>query len=345
MDVSGLLANLLRFIRLFLVAFICIQSSSAADPSLEVFNLLMPNVVPPKPETYFCTPIRIDTETDYYIVGFVPNATMHTAHHMLIYGCEEPGSEDEVWNCGEMAARDPSLKTAQVCKTGAQVVYAWAHHAPPLQLPKDVGFHVGGKSKIKYLVLQVHYATVDRYTDGVTDDSGVFLQYTTVPQPKTAGVLLMGTGGRIKANSVEHMDTACKLSENKVIHPFAFRTHTHALGRVVSGYKVTRRNRVDEWTLIGKRDPQLPQMFYPVANNMTLTKGDTVAARCTMVSNRDWTTRIGLTSDDEMCNFYVMYWTDGSEGLDLKQCYSYGPPLFRWSWRMNSIPEIDATTI
>ena len=51
-------------------------------------------------------------------------------------------------------------------------------------------------------------------------------------QPKTAGVLLMATGGRIKANSVEHMDTACKLSENKVIHPFAFRTHTHALGEL-----------------------------------------------------------------------------------------------------------------
>lgn len=50
------------------------------------------------------------------------------------------------------------------------------------------------------------------------------------------------------------------------------------IGRVVSGYKVTRRNNVDEWTLIGKRDPQLPQMFYPVANNITLTKGDTVVS-------------------------------------------------------------------
>lgn len=50
------------------------------------------------------------------------------------------------------------------------------------------------------------------------------------------------------------------------------------LGRVVSGYKVQRINRKDEWTLIGKQDPQLPQMFYPVANNLTLTKGDTVVS-------------------------------------------------------------------
>ena len=52
-----------------------------------------------------------------------------------------------------------------------------------------------------------------------------------------------------------------------------------------------------------------------------------------------------LTSDDEMCNFYVMYWTHGSEGLNLKQCFSYGPPLFRWSWRVNNIPEHDASTL
>lgn len=30
-------------------------------------------------------------------VGFEPNATMHTAHHMLLYGCGEPGDERAVW--------------------------------------------------------------------------------------------------------------------------------------------------------------------------------------------------------------------------------------------------------
>nr|CAG4648544.1 EOG090X0318 [Polyphemus pediculus] len=318
-----------------------------------MFDLLMPNVVPKKPETYFCTPIRIDSDTDYYITGFKPNATMETAHHMLLIGCEEPGSQEEVWNCGEMAVRDRLLKNSEPCKKGAQIIYAWAHDAPPLQLPKGVGFHVGGKSKIQYIVLQVHYASVDRFKDGkTTDNSGVFLQYTSTPQPKAAGVLLMGTAGRVPANSVEYMETACKIGEDKVIHPFAFRTHTHALGRVVSGYKVVRKNQKDEWTLIGKQDPQLPQMFYPVQENMTITKGDTVAARCTMVSNRNWVTKIGLTSDDEMCNFYIMYWTEGSEGLKTKHCYSRGPPLYSWSgWSINSfinplnnVPE-DASTL
>jgi peptidylglycine monooxygenase len=57
------------------------------------------------------------------------------------------------------------------------------------------------------------------------------LFYFCCSQPKSAGVLLMGTGGRISANSVEYMETACKINEDKVIYPFAFRTHTHALGK------------------------------------------------------------------------------------------------------------------
>jgi hypothetical protein len=55
-------------------------------------------------------------------------------------------------------------------------------------------------------------------------------------------------------------------------------------GKVVSGWRVRDKNN---WKLIGKKNPQLPQMFYPVDNEMTIRKGDTVAARCTMVNNRD----------------------------------------------------------
>ena len=41
---------------------------------------------------------------------------------------------------------------------------------------------------------------------------------------------------------------------------------------------------MSSWDLIGKRDPQKPQMFYPVADESVILKpGDVVAARCTMV--------------------------------------------------------------
>ena len=65
--------------------------STLQDLVTEEFPLLMPKVKPELAETYLCTPIRMDTDLTYSIVGFRPNATKMTAHHMLIYGCEEPG--------------------------------------------------------------------------------------------------------------------------------------------------------------------------------------------------------------------------------------------------------------
>lgn len=40
----------------------------------------------------------------------------------------------------------------------------------------------------------------------------------------------MAVGGQIPPKQVTHMDVECKITENKVLHPFAYRTHTHSLG-------------------------------------------------------------------------------------------------------------------
>lgn len=62
-----------------------------------------------------------------------------------------------------------------------QIIYAWARDAPKLELPEGVGFKVGDSSPIKYMVLQVHYAHIDKFKDGSTDDSGIFMHYTEKP--------------------------------------------------------------------------------------------------------------------------------------------------------------------
>ena len=81
------------------------------------------------------------------------------------------------------------------------------------------------------------------------------------------------------------METSCQLpSDNVAIHPIGFRTHTHNLGMVVSGYKVS--NSKNDWSLIGKMNPHRPQTFYPVADpDMVIRGGEYLAARCTMVWN------------------------------------------------------------
>ncbi|XP_011643790.1 peptidylglycine alpha-hydroxylating monooxygenase [Pogonomyrmex barbatus] len=309
---------------------------------VEKYSLLMPNVRPNTPELYLCTPVRVDFARNYYIIGFEPNATMATAHHMLIYGCTEPGSSKPVWNCGEMATAERTVDTFPACKEGTQIIYAWARDAPELDLPEGVGFKVGGDSPIQYIVLQVHYAHIDRFKDGSTDDSGVFLHFTKRPMNKLAGVILLGTGGVIPPRKIVHMESSCRIKENKIIYPFAYRTHTHSLGKVVSGYVVKPNN---EWIELGKRDPLTPQMFYPITHNVTITYGDRLAARCTMKSTRDRKTYIGGTNEDEMCNFYIMYYVENDAPLEQKYCFTYGPPLYSWKQELSNIPDQEASTL
>ncbi|KAL7646750.1 UNVERIFIED_CONTAM: hypothetical protein RMT77_002005 [Armadillidium vulgare] len=336
-------------LNLLLLLFSCSVFSVAVVRGQETkrFPLLMPNVVPRHKDSYLCTAVRMDPTEDYFITAYEPNSTMEIAHHMILTGCSEPGSTEEVWSCGDMASKELGKDLASPCSKNSQIMYAWAKDAPKLVLPEGVGFKIGGNTDIQYLVLQVHYASVEKFKDGYTDDSGIFLHYTKTPLPKVAGVLLMGTGGRILPHSIEYMETACTINENIVIHPFAFRTHTHSLGRVVSGYKIEMKDREAVWTLLGKKDPQLPQMFYNIPEDMTLSKGDLIAARCTMESNRDRVTRIGSTANDEMCNFYIMYWKeDKATNAEIpKHCFSMGPPYFYWDTiGLKNIPE-DASTL
>lgn len=43
----------------------------------------------------------------------------------------------------------------------------------------------------------------------------------------------------------------------------------------MAGYKVHKdQDQIDQWTLLGKRDPLTPQMFYPVFNKDPISYGD-----------------------------------------------------------------------
>ncbi|CAB3983869.1 peptidyl-glycine alpha-amidating monooxygenase isoform X2 [Paramuricea clavata] len=279
----------------------------------EEIDIKMPDVSPQKPDTYFCTAKKMPDE-DAYIVGYEPHAKMQTAHHMLMFGCDDvdgKGSEGH-WECNEMGG---------TCKGRVnKIMYAWAMDAPALSLPKNVGFHVGGSSRIKYIVLQVHYANVDKFKlHHGTDHSGVVLRLQSKKPKYFAGIYLVAAGGPpIPAKQkVFDMNMACQYTMGPEMHPFAFRVHTHKLGYVVTGYRV----REGKWHLIGKGDPRRPQAFYHVDSEDSVLPGDKVAARCTYNSlKREETTYIGATRTDEMCNFYMMYWFDPAEGLSTDAC-------------------------
>uniref|UniRef100_A0A6I8QYL6 Peptidylglycine alpha-amidating monooxygenase n=1 Tax=Xenopus tropicalis TaxID=8364 RepID=A0A6I8QYL6_XENTR len=280
-----------------------VMSPGSSDYTLDI---RMPGVTPTESDTYLCKSYRLPVDDEAYVVDFRPHASMDTAHHMLLFGCNMPSSTDDYWDC-----------SAGTCTDKSSIMYAWAKNAPPTKLPEGVGFRVGGKSGNRYFVLQVHYGDVKAFQG---------------KQPLIAGIYLSMSVDTVIPPGVDvNSDIAC-LYNRPAIHPFAYRVHTHQLGQVVSGFRV----RHGKWTLIGRQSPQLPQAFYPVEHPLEISPGDIIATRCLFTGKGKTTpTYIGGTAKDEMCNLYIMYYMDAAHASSYMTCVQTGEPkLFQ------NIPEI-----
>lgn len=302
--------TLFRSVTLTLVVWIIFVCSVVKSQTLtQKLDLLMRNASVTMNDEYLCSSYKLPAN-DQYIVQYEALANAGTAHHILLFGCDEPASSEDYWHCGRL------------CKSQEQILFAWAKNAPRLNLPKDVGFHVGGQTSIKYIVIQVHY--VNPLPPGSLDTSGIRLSMTSLRQRYEAGIyLLLAYSVRIPSNSVNvFADISCQFKASGPIYPFGFRTHAHSLGTVISGYQVN-----NTYNLIGKGNPQWPQAFYPVENKVVIQRDDYLVGRCTYNSTgRNRTTYIGASHNDEMCNFYIMYYADRNTRLQYHSCAGNNNP-------------------
>ncbi|RUS72763.1 hypothetical protein EGW08_019481 [Elysia chlorotica] len=292
--------------------FVNVITASSSTYSL---TIRMKDAVPTRPDDLQCTAIKLDPE-ESYIIKLDPHASRQTAHHMMVYGCKDIPSHDSVWDCHQS---DGYNTENSVCRGGErQILFAWANDAPAKTLPEDVGIRVSGATDIKYMVVQLHYASI--FPEGVTDNSGITITLTHQRPPMQAGYLILANVGFIPPKQQAFpVESYCQYNADFPIYPIGYRTHSHELGYVTSGYRV----RGGEWMEIGRMSPQLPQTMYNVSNpGMEIKQGDMLASRCTMNSmDRDDTTHIGATHHDEMCNFYIMYATYKQDILTTIICY------------------------
>ncbi|XP_041608468.1 peptidyl-glycine alpha-amidating monooxygenase isoform X12 [Vulpes lagopus] len=287
------------------------------DSSDFALDIHMPGVTPKQSDTYLCMSMRLPVDEEAFVIDFKPRASMDTVHHMLLFGCNMPSSTGSYWFCDE-----------GTCTDKANILYAWARNAPPTRLPNGVGFRVGGETGSKYFVLQVHYGDISAFRDNHKDCSGVSLHLTRLPQPLIAGMYLMMSVDTVipPGEKVVNSDISCHYKKYPM-HVFAYRVHTHHLGKVVSGYRV----RNGQWALIGRQSPQLPQAFYPVEHPVDVSFGDILAARCVFTGEgRTEATHIGGTSSDEMCNLYIMYYMEAKHAVSFMTCtQNVAPDVFR----------------
>lgn len=82
-------------------------------------------------------------------------------------------------------------------------------------------------------------------------------------------------------------------------------------GDVNAAYRI----RDHEWSQLAKGDPQWPQAFYPTNEMFDLKDGDALVGRCTYHNDEARTIYAGPTHKDEMCNIYLMYYTDDISGV------------------------------
>lgn len=314
-----------HFVVLWIVLYLrnVIKASPVFSPH-NVFTktIRMPNAISDKADSLLCHAAKLDPD-EHYILRYEPHATKKVAHHMMVYGCGLPGSDKPYWSCASMD--DHSNKS--VCADGErQIIWAWAMDADGRKFPEGVGFRIGGNTKIHYIVIQLHYAK--KFAPGKTDRSGVTLYMTHKPQPLQAGYYVLYTYGYVPPMVEEyHIESACTYNNNYTIYPIAYRTHSHNLGVVTSGYRI----RNGTWTEIGRMSPQLPQTFYDVTTpGVEIKKNDILAARCTMSSQRNDFTIIGSRNEDEMCNFYILYYTKAQHNLNIQYCMRDGAN-FHWS--------------
>lgn len=47
------------------------------------------------------------------------------------------------------------------------------------------------------------------------------------------------------------------------------------------------------------------------------------------------------SGENEMCNFYMMYWVENTEPLQQQYCFSMGPPFYYWREKFENIPETE----
>merc|ERR550519_2601687 len=274
-----------------------------ASSKSKSFDLMMPGALPLNDDSYLCSSFSVASvslSSSIYVTEFLPNADAARAHHMLLYACEEPVRKPGVvYDCLHH----------QVCNSSSSIMFAWAKNAPPKKLPQDVSFEVSPKHK-PYLVLQVHY----KHPLATPDKTGLSLKYRYQATEYTAGILLMLRGFlSIPPNTqATHGDVNCPLPSASPLHFFAYRTHAHSLGTVITGYVYNAEK--SSYHEIARGNPQWPQAFYPMKEVETVQPGEFLAARCTYNTvGHNTTTRIGSTGGDEMCNLYLMFYAKPDE--------------------------------
>uniref|UniRef100_A0A674C1V8 Monooxygenase, DBH-like 1 n=1 Tax=Salmo trutta TaxID=8032 RepID=A0A674C1V8_SALTR len=277
--------------------------------------------VPYKDTTYWCQMFKIQkVQQKHHVTRIEPliqRGHENLVHHILLYQCDSNLNESELDASHE--CYHPNMPDSFLtCET---IVFAWAIGGEGFTYPPHVGLSIGTAIDPVYVLMEVHYDN-PALQQGVVDSSGLRLFYTPELRQYDAGVIETGVWvslyhmlppGMQEYVSEGHCTREC-LQESlgqempSGVRVFAVLMHAHLAGRAIR----TRHFREQEELQPLSHDEEFDfnfQEFQLLKEERLLLPGDNLITECKYTTKgRQNMTWGGLTTRDEMCLSYLLYY-------------------------------------
>ena len=308
------------------------NSESQVKPlphTIKTLDFLNANFSVPKRDTYYnCISFALpDLGGKHHMIRFEPvvqKGHEKLVHHIFLRYCEsqvDPSLSGKRFHCYHV--RFPELRNCH------SVLIAWDIGGLGFDFPSHVGYPLGTDADPKFFVMETHYDNAAMRGD-IVDNSGLRITLTSELRPNDAGTLELGSDVNnhmvIPPYSKAFLNSGyCSqdcLAEglgDQEMHLFATRLHSHLIGRALRVRIV--RDRQELAPLVEDNNWNFNfQEMRKLRKEVVVRKGDSFIMECLYKStHKNVTTFGGLSTRDEMCLAYAMYYPR----IPLTRCRSY----------------------
>ncbi|CAG0917546.1 unnamed protein product [Notodromas monacha] len=308
------------------------------DETVKTIEFRSPSVPVPSTAdtTYWCSMHRgpvIDKPHQY--IGnkaIVQKGNENIVHHYALYECElneehnaEYFEQLLVDYAGGFSCYDPNSPIGALTSCQSLRV-VWATGGIGDVYPAEAGYpiHKSTDSPL-YYKLEMHYDNA-AFEDGIVDSSGVLMYYTDNLRPHDVGILVAAMPvlyaqlippGVEEFVSVGHAAPECtaKYIPEEGINVFSILHHSHLAGRRMRT-RLFRNGAEEPWLLNDNHYDFNYQQTRLLSEERKLYPGDQITVECYLsTSNRKKATLGGLSTYDEMCESFILYYPAMSLGF------------------------------
>ncbi|XP_061602971.1 DBH-like monooxygenase protein 2 homolog [Cololabis saira] len=286
----------------------------STPPNAKYLSAQVNNITVPQNETYYhCKVMKLpNLSRKHHIYQIEPEIEHHDiVHHMRLYRC--PTYVREPY--------DKQCYMSDIGDTCYGVVASWGVGRGVFELPENAGIPIGGEDSDTFYRLEIHYNNPQKKA-GILDSSGLRLYYTQQLRQHDVGILKAGVlpMGEMQYNippkaTEFHTYGICNTAYfPQLVNPmpdlqvFAVLLHTHLAGRKVRVGHFRKGKQIDFLGLEENYDFNIQQIV-SLGSVKTIQQGDEIIVECTYnTEDRAGTTKIGLSTTDEMCLAFLFYY-------------------------------------